>query len=269
MIRSVIKIIKQMIIIIFISGYFYLKYQDKKNLYDSEVKADSIDANCLVDSDGSTTCQPVYYYTIRGQIYSCKARFSSSHFDERKDKVFYSKGNPKLCLTEFELGSNLYILIGFCVGSLLTLIGLIMILRNVVKSLKINKLIKYGTLFKGVKYKIENSNISVSGSPLIIPHVELQIPNGETLHLIGTPLVSNRFRSTNNTVDVLIDLNDPKVYYIDYEIRVSGDVTNKMVNDLKKKFIFKIIDYRLKKEGIIEEKKNLIDETIKNDGSII
>lgn len=223
--------------------YIYFNINNKKNSYDRVARAEYIDANCMIDSDGDEMCSPIYHFKINDESYECKSSSSSNTFNEDKNEVYYIKNNPKLCLTEFDLGNSFFFLIAALIGCLLILAGIINLIIAIFKYRTIKLLIKKGTLFKGVAYTLDTSG-NMNGSHYAIPIVDLAIPNGDTLHLIGDPISNKQFGNTGNTVDVLIDLNHPDKYFIDYVIRMSGEFDNK------------VIDYRMKYDNVIDNNKN-------------
>lgn len=223
--------------------YIYFNIDNKKNNYDRVVRAEYIDANCTIDSEGDEMCSPIYHFKVNGESYECRSSSSSSIFNEDKNEVYYQKGNPKSCLTEFDLGNSFIFLIVALIGCLLMVIGLINLIIAILKYKTIKLLIKKGTLFKGVAYTLDTTG-NMNGSHYAIPIVDLEIPNGSVLHLVGDSISNKQFGNTGNTVDVLIDLDNPNKYFIDYEIRMSGEFDNK------------VIDYRKKYDNVIDNEKN-------------
>lgn len=73
------------------------------NKYDSQTEAYRIDPNERYDSDGGSTYQPIYYYSVNGKEYECRAGISSSSYPkESKNIVYYDSSNPAKCKTEYE-----------------------------------------------------------------------------------------------------------------------------------------------------------------------
>lgn len=73
------------------------------NKYDSQTEAYRIDPNERYDSDDGTTYQPIYYYSVNGKEYECRAVISSSSYPkESKNIVYYDSSNPAKCKTEYE-----------------------------------------------------------------------------------------------------------------------------------------------------------------------
>ena len=217
--------------------YFYYKIERENKSYDKQVEAFKIEPNCTIDHDGDESCSPIYHFKVYENKYVCKSTHSSSKYDEEEKTVYYKKGNPSFCVTQFDYKNSFIFLIGSIGGMVLVFLSICCFIGAFFASRKVTKLLKYGTLFKGVPFIPEVTN----DNKITIPVVDLIIPNGSTLHLIGDPISSRQFGNTGETVDVLIDLNHPKRYYIDFEIRMSGNFNNN------------VIDYREKKADIFGE----------------
>lgn len=249
----------------------HFKYENKRNRYDSNVEASNIDVNCSIKNNGDESCSPIYYFNVDGVDYTCKSSNSAKSVDGDLNKVYYMSDSPELCATEFDLEASPLILVGIVISILVFLICLFVVIKSYMVSGRINKLLKKGTLFKGVNYTIEDTNINFSGKHYIRPVVDLPLPNGDVLHLIGDPIPSMK-HSSSETVDVLVDLHNPSRYYIDYSIRVSGLVSNEII-DFRKKIDIGLSDKK-KNESVIppstepqldkSDNANLLGKSIEN-----
>ena len=270
------------IILFSVFGYLYFKNISRKNAYDMSVTADKIDSNCSIDTNDKEVCSPIYYFKIDEVEHVCYSKTTSGSANSELKKVYYEKNDPSACITEFDLEISIFIPIMAIVSFCIILISIIIITNSIFLSLRVKRLIKKGTLFKGVAFTAQNTNLIFSGKPIVNPIVDLTTPDGKTLHLIGDSLPLNKFASTSSTVDVLIDLDNPRSYYIDYEIRVSGEIPNTII-DLREKKVdifgsnsdkkeFKPIGYELnipkkeEKENVVpvsEESNALLNQILK------
>ena len=225
----------------FIFGHLYYKEVDKKNFYNEVVTAEKRDSNCLIDKDGNSSCSPIYYFEVDGTMYTCKSLDSSSSDFSDLMKVYYHRDDPERCITEFDFKSDNISLILFAISLFVVFVSVLILIKDFFLSRKIKRLIRKGTLFKGLDYDIKNSDVTMSGSSKVVPIIAVPVPNGEPIQIIGNPVYVDKFSKTNKTVDVLIELDHPSNYYVDHEIRISGEVPNT------------IIDLRTDKKGLPTE----------------
>lgn len=212
-----------------IFGYLYFFKDAKNSVYNKEVLAYKIDENCYIYKDGDESCSPIYYYKVDENEYVCKSKKASKEASDNKKLVYYKSDDPSYCITEYDVTSNWLYLACFGVGGILVLFGILGIINSYWKLVKINRLSKNGTLFKGVKYKLVSIN-SITGDDLMRPEVDLTLPNGKVIHLVGDFRYDKKYHTANSTVDVLIDLDHLNTYFIDYEIRVSSNIKNKIID---------------------------------------
>lgn len=221
------------IIVFSVFLYLLIDSNRKINRYDMKVKASSIEPNCSIDKSGDESCHPIYSFTYKDVVYSCEAKTSSSTVDRDLDKVYFYSNNPKVCETEVDLVIPFWIYIGLIAGIVVIVIGLILFIKKSIFISKINKLARIGTLFKGVPYQMEDTEITIGEHHFIRPIVDLQMSDGRILHLEGDSIPGLKY-SESRTVDVLIDLNHPENYYIDYEMLLDGNAKNTVI-DLRPK----------------------------------
>ncbi len=214
--------------------YYYHKINKEYKSYDKEVEAYKIEPNCKIDHDGDESCSPIYHFSVLDNNYVCKSTGSSSNYNENEKTVFYKKGNPDYCITQFDYKHIPLYVIGF-IASIVSLgFAIICFIRAFLAAKKVKNLLKNGTIIKGIPFVPEVTN----DIRYTIPVVDFQIPDGRTFHLVGDPISSRKFGNTGETVDVLIDLNNPKTYYIDFEIRMSGEFNNPVIDYRNKADIF-------------------------------
>lgn len=202
-----------------IIGGLLISNFNKKNSLDSSTEAYRIDENCKTDSDGDYMCSPIYYYTVSGNEYVCGSSSSSSTTPSMdKNLVYYDSNNPSKCMTEYESGTSLFMALFLILPIVFIAIGGANIASVQKRIKKIKYLEQNGTLIKGLTYTMEPTNFTVNGRQVMRPAVDYQLPSGSVVHLQGDPRHDNVSFDNDGLVDLLIDVNDPSNYYIDFEI---------------------------------------------------
>ena len=101
------KILLVFTIILFGGFGIYLTFiSGNMNQFDSQTRAYKIE---VVERTGSddTTYAPVYYYRVKGEIYTCESQISGSNYPNlKKNIVYYDSKNPEKCLTQYEKTSG-------------------------------------------------------------------------------------------------------------------------------------------------------------------
>lgn len=196
------------------------------NNLDATTMSTSVEINQHIDSDGNTMYSPVYHYNVNGEEYSCSSNSSSSiRPSETNALVYYDSKKPSRCMTPYSKSSNKMLLI-------FLILPVIFIALGVVNINKVNKRIKIikelntkGKLVKNLPYRLENSNLKVNGVPIQLPVVDYILPSGVTITLRGDPRQDNKLADADGMVDLVIDENNPKNYFIDFEInRLTGNL---------------------------------------------
>lgn len=83
---------------------------------------------------------------------------------------------------------------------------------------RVNKLAKEGMLIKNMPYELVESGNVIMGKPIYCIKINFKFENGTVLPLISNPKFDGVDMEKEKSVDLLIDKNDYKNYYIDYEI---------------------------------------------------
>lgn len=224
-------------------GYLFYSVENKKNNYDMTVEAYDIDVNCSIDKKSSASCKPIYSYVVDNKNLTCESKRSSDDVENIDKTVYYSSNVPTYCLTGFDShGVQWYQYVMFA-GLAVIAFGFLFILRAIYLIIKVNNLVKKGTLFKGVDFNMEESGISVNGASFLKPVVKFILPNGKEVELVGDIKYDNNYNVNRQKIDVLIDLKHPSNYYIDYNISASDDKSSRVLDyslyldDLAKKNI--------------------------------
>lgn len=196
----------------------------KKSSMNREAKATYIEENGYTDDDGDYLYSPIYHFTVDGKEYVCKSSFSASKRPSETGIVYYQKGNPNKCMTDYENGSNWIFIIGIIIGVVIVGAGIFMIIKKKKVINKVKYLATHGKLIKGIPYTMEDTGTIINGKHVQRIVINYTLPNGTTIPLRGNPRYDYKSYDDDYLVDLLIDPNDSNNYYIDFEIKYSGDV---------------------------------------------
>lgn len=213
--------------LVLFTAFMFVTFQGhiKKQKFDSQIKATSIEGNCHTDSDGDYLCSPVYIFEVDGIPYSCHTSFSSSSKPKsNQDTVYYDSNDPTNCVTEYEARIDPIALFASAFCLIFVGLGIGIIVNGQKKINKVKYLAQNGTLYQGLHYEMIPSNITVNNVPLLAPTIDFTLPNGVTVKLVGEARHDRKFQDGDGLVDLLIDLNDPSNYFIDFEIKKKTDL---------------------------------------------
>lgn len=187
--------------------------------YDSETTAYNIIDNCSYDSEGSYMCSPIYYYEVDGKNYKCNSNFSTSmSIDHSKNKIYYDSQNPSNCKTEFGSSFSSFVYIFIIIPIVFVIVAVWNIMKANKRIRKVKYLANHGTLFKGLRYTLKSTGITKNGVEVLAPVVDFTLPSGSTIQLTGDARHDGISYDADGLVDLLIDLDHPDTYYIDFEI---------------------------------------------------
>lgn len=212
----------------------FLNFYLKISKLDSKTTATSIEINEHVDEDGDTMYSPRYKYMVDDIEYTCITSITSSINPTNKSKIiFYDSKNPGNCLPEYSKKNYYFMLLFLILPITFILIGSININKINKKIKMIQELNFKGTLIKNIPYHFENSNITLNGIRIQKPAAYYTLPNGLEVTLYGEPRFDKKVDS--DTIDLLIDLENPNNYFIDYEInRTLGNTSSDYYNERTK-----------------------------------
>lgn len=114
-------------------------------------------------------------------------------------------------------------------GGLFILISLIKMLKLIKKRSIMKQLNEYGKLVKNLPYTLKGTTqIGTSeGTQLYCMVAEYQLPDGNIVKFVSDPQYDIQTDFSDRLVDVVYDENDPKKYFVDFEInRLSGNLPN-------------------------------------------
>ena len=104
------------------------------------------------------------------------------------------------------------IFIPFLIPFLLFVIGIVIYVKIKINNLK--HLEMTGTLVKNLEYSLERTGRKRRN---LVPVVYYKLPDGKTVRLVGEHYSENVYKQ-NSSIQLLIDKNNPKNYYLDFNI---------------------------------------------------
>lgn len=108
--------------IIGIWGIFFTK---EASDFDSKTQAYHIEVEKDWDYDHGNKYKPTFYFKANGKEYQCKVNSYSNQYPTlEKGTIYYQSNNPTDCVTEYEIGDDKFVGIGFLVFSLLFFIAI-------------------------------------------------------------------------------------------------------------------------------------------------
>lgn len=196
-----------------------------KNSLDAETKSISTNPNRHEDSDGDTVYSPIFTYEVDGKQYTCASGASSSIGPgDEPHTIHYDSKNPSKCMSDYNENINSLLLIFSLLPIIFIVIGARMNMKLAKRVKQIETLNQTGKLVKNLPYHLEQSNIEVNNQPIMKIVVDYRLPSGEVLKLEGDPRYDHKSEDADGLVDLVIDEQDPKNYYLDFEInRISGN----------------------------------------------
>ena len=194
------------------------------NSLDSQVFSKSVSINSYIDDEGSKMYTPIYTYEVDGENYTCGSTSSSFKPSEKNKVVHYDSKDPEKCMTDASKNSAYFALIFLIIPVVFITMGVVAINKNKKRVKQILELNNIGKLVKNLPYRLENTGTVVNGVPIQRPVVDYVLPNGNMVTLYGDPRNDRKLSDQDGMVDLVIDVNNPDNYFIDFEInRLSGN----------------------------------------------
>lgn len=170
---------------------------------------------------------PVYTFYVDGISYDCYTPFSArGPVDKSKMTIYYDSKNPDNCVSPYT-GNSVLSDLSFLLFPLVFIgYGIYRVMKVCKRIMAIKKLNQTGTLIKQLPYVLVYTDLVVNNTLLMVPQVEVTLPNGETVQLRGDPRYDHKTKDTDGFVDLVIDYQHPENYFIDFEInRIGGNLS--------------------------------------------
>ncbi len=212
-------------VIMIIFGVVFIGISSGTSNLDGETTSTDIIIDTDID-DGTTMYSATYEFEVDGKVYKCGSNFSSSFRpDDKPTTIYYDKSDPTKCQSEAAKSNNWIFALGFLIPAIFIIVGACLLVSSNKHAKVVLALNQTGKLVKGLPYHLEDSNIEINGRRLQQPVVDYNL-NGTMLTLKGDPRYDYKASDEDGKVDLLIDEQNPKNYFIDFEInRLSGNRT--------------------------------------------
>lgn len=205
------------LIALIILGLTIFPAKIKENLYTERVEA--FDSEFYYYSTDEVY-RIKFHYLVDGKEYSL---FTNASKDDRNNydlTIYYKKGNPKSAISKYEIekaNNNFFLLL---IPGVLFLFGIVMTIKNLMKVLRVRKLIKKGILVKNIPYMLIDKKAEINGHKIMAYCITYTFPNGHTKELISSGIYTKT--SKEGECDLLYDPNNYDNYYIDKNIKTTG-----------------------------------------------
>lgn len=209
-------------------------YLDNKKI-DSEIMSSRVEIIEKNHKNGYISYSKKYYYTVNGKDYSCNPNLNTNNMPKNDNEiVYYYSKNPKVCKTRFKepflnvVSMSYSFMIIFM--TLICIYDMVFIINEIKR---VKKLSKNAKLVKRIPYRKKVFFGYRSSSKYLI--IDYTLPNGNTIELEKNISIFSFAKTQKyNYVDLLIDENNTKNYYIDFEInRISGNLDSDYYNNIK------------------------------------
>ena len=213
------------LIFLIIFGGVILSDIKKEKSMDSEVMSDRVEIDERRSSDG-TMYSPVYYYKVNGEEYKCTIGSSTSNRPSTENKIIkFKSDDPSYCIPEGGSIGLLFIIIGLGIPIIFISVAVLNTIKVIKRIKTIKQLNETGKLVKNLPYHMEATGASINGRQIMKPVVNYTLPNGTLLLLDGDPRHDRKHADADGMIDLVIDLNNPDNYFLDFEInRLTGNL---------------------------------------------
>ena len=208
------------ILFLAIFGFVMFGGMFKKNRMDSTVEAYKVEINSHRDSEGSMLYKPTYFYMIDGKEYHYTPSYSTNvGVNKMQDKtLYYNSKDPYDVVAEFESSFNLLYVFIMLFIAIFPIVGIMEIKKSRRKIANMKKLATSGTLIRNLEYRMVPTGYSINNRRLMAIEVDYELPSGEVVTLTGEPRFDRKVKDRDGFVDLLIDLDNPENYYMDFNI---------------------------------------------------
>lgn len=204
------------IIMLVIFSCLLFKGAIKKLFMDSQVKAYNVHITKLHNT------RAIYYYRVNGIEYEYTYIPSSNNPSIQKmttkDTIYYNSEYPADCVAEYETmvkASDILVVLFLSIFPTVGINGIINVKKRIVK---VKELAKNGTLTKGIAYRLVGTGTKVNGRRIMALQIDYTLPSGKVITLTSDPRYDMKNSDEDGLVDLLIDMDNPDNYYIDFNI---------------------------------------------------
>ena len=161
-----------------------------------------------------------FYYIVDSKEYSLITNANKDDKNNYDMTIYYKKDNPKSAISSFEIdkaNDQFFLLV---IPAFLFLFGIIMTIKNLIKLLRVRKLLKKGILVKNIPYMLIDKKAEINGHKIMAYCITYTFPNGNTKELLSNGIHTKT--SKEGECDLLYDPDDYSNYYIDKNIQTTG-----------------------------------------------
>lgn len=195
-------------------------------IYDSKIEAKYVETICNNTSEGYM-CYNLYEYIAKNdESYTCGSNFQfSSNLKEKAletNTIYYKSNNPSDCYIDYDFFGNIS-LVFYLIPIIFMIVPIIIIVCIINKKKKIRYLQRYGILYK-VPYRVNRYYTNNNFTKKLQAIVDYELPSGKTKTLYSTKCYNEEVCNDNETIDLLIDINNLSNYYIDFDIDKNNQI---------------------------------------------
>ena len=159
-----------------------------------------------------------FYYIVDSEEYSLITNANKDDKNNYDMTIYYKKDNPKSAISSFEIdkANNQFFLL--LIPGILFLFGIIMTIKNLIKLLRVRKLLKKEILVKNIPYMLIDDTVHRRNFHIYC--ITYTFPNGNTKELLSNGIHTKT--SKEGECDLLYDPDDYSNYHIDKNIQTTG-----------------------------------------------
>lgn len=148
--------------------------------------------------------------------------------------MYLNRNDPtKVNFSTLDIYTFEFVLI-MLIPTLSIIVGISKIVANHKRLIVVEKLNKSGKLVKKLPYRIISSRNKINDNDIKQFVIDYTLPNGNRVELKSDPMFFGKLSDYDGCVDLVIDENNPKNYFIDLEInRLSGNRAEDYYNENK------------------------------------
>ncbi len=233
-VRAKEQLLGKIVIIVLVLFAFWLIYLQSASLkkLDAKTEAYRVEIKSKKSKDGTMLYSPIYYYRVNGIEYVYASSISSNigvKDIEKNKTIYYNSKNPSMAYPAHDKQLLRWVkLFLFAFFSVFIFVGISLKRQENSETypqgkMNIRELQAKGTLYRNLPYQMVETNIIQNSKRLWKIQVEFHHPSGQVYTLTGSPRYDGKFFDEDGFVDLLIDLDNPNNYYLDFNIEEVDD----------------------------------------------
>lgn len=187
----------------------------QKSKFDYKIEAIEVEHYCAYDYRGKGDCNYIYYY-IDGKQKYCSNKYSTHGKYNDSKTIYYNQTD---CLVDQDLNYGVIDYLKVIIPIFIFIPGILLIKISKKDIDDENSLEKVGILYKDLPYKMIKTK-TIKDKTYRCIQVEYVNKKGKHLKLKSKLLYKEEPIEDNGLADLLIDPNDEKKYFIDFDIEL-------------------------------------------------